>query len=129
MAKNLVENLPGGRLNAEQRGYIFIAPQPKKSGEILYTNDLECRSVAGILALQMRIAKAVGGHLADAIVGQSNFQDWITAEGVNDRLRLLDDRAAELQTSCSLSERDDRRGGDPGFRSAAQIVLCRIKAS
>ena len=30
MAKNLVEQVPGGRLNAAQRGYLFIAPKPKK---------------------------------------------------------------------------------------------------
>ncbi len=96
MAKNLVENQPGGHLNAQQRGYIFIAPQPKKSGEILYTNDPSVDPSQAFGAANANY-KAVGGHLADAIVGQSNFQDWITAEGVNDRLRLLDERAAELQ--------------------------------
>ena len=97
MAKNLVENLPGGHLNAEQRGYVFIAPQPKKSGEVLYTSDPNVDPSQAFGAANANY-KAVGGHLADAIVGQSNFQDWITAEGVNDRLRLLDERAAELQT-------------------------------
>jgi predicted acylesterase/phospholipase RssA len=96
MAKNLVENQPGGHLNAEQRGYVFIAPQPKKSGEILYTNDSNVDPSQAFGAANANY-KAVVEHLAEAMIGQSEFQDWITAEGVNDRLKLLDKRAGELQ--------------------------------
>jgi hypothetical protein len=97
MAKNLVENQPGGHLNAEQRGYIFIAPQPKKSSEVLYTNDPNVDPSQAFGAANANY-KAVVEQLAGAVIGQSEFQDWITAEGVNDRLRLLDERAEELQT-------------------------------
>jgi len=50
------------------------------------------------------------------VVGQSEFQDWITAEGVNDRLRLLDQRADELQT---LFLSGDDRATSPAAPDAA----------
>ena len=96
MAKNLVEKQPGGRLNADQRGYIFIAPQPKKSENIPYTTDPSA-DPSQAFGTANAIHKGVVERLAGAVIGQSEFQDWITAEGVNDRLRVLDERAGELQ--------------------------------
>src|SRR5205085_12247624 len=36
-------------------------------------------------------------HLASSVVGQSEFQDWSVAEGFNDQIQLLNERAVELQ--------------------------------
>jgi predicted acylesterase/phospholipase RssA len=92
MAKNLVENVPGGRLNATQRGYLFIAPKPKRSEEVKNSPDPN----EGFNAANANY-KVLASRLADSVIGQSEFQDWSVAEGYNDQLRLLDERAAELQ--------------------------------
>jgi len=97
MAKNLVENQPDGHLTADQRGYIFIAPQPKTSQSLAYTTDANADAAKALGSANADYKVVVEG-LAGAAIGQSEFQDWITAEGVNDRLRLLDQRADELQT-------------------------------
>ena len=36
-------------------------------------------------------------RLIGVIFGQAGFQDWITAEGLNERIKLLDKRASELK--------------------------------
>jgi hypothetical protein len=92
MAKNLVEQVPGGRLNAAERGYLFIAPKQKTSGEIKNSPDPNI----GFSAATANY-KELGLRLASSVVGQSEFQDWSVAEGYNDQLRLLDERARELQ--------------------------------
>lgn len=93
MAKNLVELIPGGRLNATARGYLFIAPHPKTSGEAKYSPD----PAAGFSAANANF-KTLAFRLADSVVGQAEFQDWSVAEGYNDRLTLLNRRADQLQT-------------------------------
>jgi hypothetical protein len=97
MAKNLVEMLPGGHLNADQRGYLFVAPQPKKSEDVPYTTDLNADSGTFLGAANANY-KALIERLAGSVIGQSEFQDWIVAEQVNDKLRLLDERAGQLQS-------------------------------
>ena len=96
MAKNLVERLPGSRLDAENRGYLFIAPQPKTSSAIAYTNDAAADPAKAFGSANANY-KAVAERLAGAVLGQSEFQDWIEAERINEHLRLLDQRAGELQ--------------------------------
>ena len=96
MAKNLVENQPGGRLNADQRGYLFIAPRPKSSSNLPFTTDAKA-DPANAFGSANANYKGVVERLVGAVIGQSEFQDWMTAEDVNDRLRLLDRRAGELQ--------------------------------
>jgi len=96
MAKNLVDTLPGGHLNAEQRGYLFIAPQPKTSEDIPYTTDPNADPGKAFGAANANY-KALVERLAESVIGQSEFQDWVMAEQVNDKLRLLDTRACELQ--------------------------------
>lgn len=93
MAKNLVEQVPQGRLNSAERGYLFIAPKQKSSSAVKNS----CNPAEGFDAATADY-KVLASRLADAVVGQSEFQDWSVAEGYNDKLRLLDDRAAELQT-------------------------------
>jgi predicted acylesterase/phospholipase RssA len=92
MAKDLVEKVPGGRLNAADRGYLFIAPKPKASGDVKYSLD----PATGFSAPTANY-KALAFRLADSVVGQAEFQDWSIAEGTNDRLALLNERADELQ--------------------------------
>jgi len=92
MAKNLVEQVPGGRLNADQRGYLFIAPKQKSSSVVKNSPD----PAVGFDAATANY-KVLASHLADSVIGQSEFQDWSVAEGYNDQLLLLDERAGELQ--------------------------------
>jgi predicted acylesterase/phospholipase RssA len=97
MAKNLVEMLPGGHLNADKRGYLFIAPHPKTSEDVPYTTDPNADPVKYFGAANANY-KGLVGRLAESVIGQSEFQDWMVAEQVNDELRLLDKRAGQLQT-------------------------------
>jgi hypothetical protein len=92
MAKNLVENIPGGRLNADQRGYLFIAPKQKNSTAVKNSPN----PARGFDAATADY-KILASRLADSVVGQSEFQDWTVAEGYNDQLLLLNERADELQ--------------------------------
>jgi hypothetical protein len=92
MAKNLVEQVPGGRLNAADRGYLFIAPKQKNSDEVKNSPDPDTGFSAATADY-----KELGFHLASSVVGQSEFQDWSVAEGYNDQLSLLNERASELQ--------------------------------
>jgi Patatin-like phospholipase len=92
MAKNLVENIPGGRLNADQRAYLFIAPKQKSSTAVKNSPN----PALGFDAATANF-KILASRLADSVVGQSEFQDWSVAEGFNDQLELLNARAGELQ--------------------------------
>jgi predicted acylesterase/phospholipase RssA len=92
MAKNLVELVPGGRLNSSQRGYLFIAPKQKSSSAVKNSPN----PTVGFNAATADY-KILASRLAESVVGQSEFQDWSVAEGFNDKLILLDQRAAELR--------------------------------
>jgi hypothetical protein len=95
MAKNLVERTTNGRLEAENRGYLFIAPKPKTSGEIPYTTDPTAKVGQAFGAANANFAN-LGLRLSESVIGESQFQDWIAAEGINDKLALLDTTAANL---------------------------------
>jgi len=96
MAKNLVELLPGGHLTAMDRGYLFIAPQPKTSQEIQYTADPKADPSTAFGAA-VADYKVVLERILLSVMGQAGFQDWIMAESVNKKLHLLDERADQLQ--------------------------------
>lgn len=96
MAKNLVERLPGGHLNANRRGYLFVAPQQKTSEEVPYTTASSADPGKFFGAANANY-KALIQRLAESVLGQSEFQDWAMAESVNDKIRLLDERADQLQ--------------------------------
>ena len=96
MAKNLVDILPGGHLDAEQRGYLFVAPQPKKSSEVPYTTSASADPGSAFGSANANY-KGVVQRLAESVIGQAAFQDWIVAEQVNENLKKLDDRASQLQ--------------------------------
>jgi Patatin-like phospholipase len=92
MAKNLVERVPGGRLDSSRRGYLYIAPRQKNSSAVKNSSN----PVLGFDATTADF-KILASRLADSVIGQSEFEDWSVAEGFNDKLRLLDMRASELQ--------------------------------
>jgi hypothetical protein len=91
MAKNLVEEIPGGRLNPYQRGYLFIAPRQKRSTAVRNSPD----PALGFDAATANY-RILASRLADSVFGQSEFQDWSVAEGFNDQIVLLNERADEL---------------------------------
>ncbi len=83
IAKNLVD-LNDKHLNQEKRYYLFVSPHAKDPR----ANDSFHSAGADYFHLTQR--------LAGVILGQSGFQDWITAKGVNERIKLLDQRASGL---------------------------------
>jgi patatin-like phospholipase len=97
MAKNLVEQAPGGRLNSDERGYLFIAPKQKSSSAVKNSPN-PADPKAPYFNSATADYKALASQLATSVIGQSEFQDWSVAEGYNDQLLLLDERAAELQS-------------------------------
>jgi predicted acylesterase/phospholipase RssA len=96
MAKNLVDMLPCGHLDAEQRGYLFVAPHPKTSSQVPYTTSASADPASAFGSTNANY-KGVAERLAESVVGQAAFQDWIVAEQVNENLKKLDERACQLQ--------------------------------
>jgi hypothetical protein len=84
IAKNLVD-LIDRHEDQDQRFYMFVSPQAKDPN----ANDNFHEENADYLHVIQR--------LLDVVVGQSGFQDWITAKGVNKRIALLDERADGLK--------------------------------
>jgi hypothetical protein len=93
MAKNLVE-LIDLHMHQEKRFYLFVSPHAKDP----IANDSFHAASADYLHLLKR--------LMEVLLGQSGFQDWITAKGVNQRVALLDARAAGLKNAILLKEID-----------------------
>jgi len=83
IAKNLVDLLDEHR-NQECRYYLFVSPHAKDDGP----PDAFRASGADYFHMLAR--------LVSALVGQAGFRDWIRAEDVNDRIRLMDERAEGL---------------------------------
>jgi predicted acylesterase/phospholipase RssA len=84
MAKNLVDLIPG-HLDQERRFYLFVSPHAKDASEV----DSFSEQQADYAHLLARLVKVV--------IGQSGFRDWITAQQINERIHLLDDRASGLK--------------------------------
>jgi hypothetical protein len=84
MAKNLVD-LIDFHLHQDSRYYLFVSPHAKDPN----TNDSLRAGNADYFHLILR--------LISVAVGQSGFQDWITAKDVNASLTLLDQRAKGLR--------------------------------
>jgi predicted acylesterase/phospholipase RssA len=82
MAKNLVD--PIDEHVQEQRFYLFVSPHAKDPTPTVFPSSK---------ADYFQMAKRLIGVAA----GQAGFQDWITARGVNERVRRLDERADELK--------------------------------
>ncbi len=84
MAKNMVDEIDDHQ-DQESRFYLFVSPNAKDST----ANDNFHQGNADYVHLVQR--------LISVIFGQSGFQDWITAEGLNARIKLLDERAGGLK--------------------------------
>jgi hypothetical protein len=84
IAKNLVDMIDV-HIHQRSRFYLFVSPHAKDP----QTTDSFHANSADFLHLLQR--------LIDVVMGQSGFQDWITAKGFNDRVALLDERANGLK--------------------------------
>jgi hypothetical protein len=82
MAKDLVDEADN-HIDQENRFYLFVSPHAKDPAP---DNYHEANGDYLHLALQ----------LITAVSGQAGFRDWITAEGVNERVKLMDTRATGL---------------------------------
>jgi hypothetical protein len=67
--------------------------------------------------------KAVLFRLFSSIMGQAGFQDWITAESVNDKLRLLDQRADENAITFMPCRPSNLHGRYLSLKSSEWAVL------
>jgi hypothetical protein len=105
MAKNLVD-LIDSHLDQQNRFYLFVSPHAKDPD----ANDAFRAANADYFHLVLR--------LLEVIMGQSGFQDWITAKGVNQRIALLDARADGLKDAI-LAGRIDL----PCLATTAQSLL------
>lgn len=83
MAKRLV-NAIDNHWNNKSRFYLFVSPHSRNSSA-----DSSFREVNADYFHMMR-------RLAKVLLGQSEFQDWITAVEMNEQIALLDARAAEI---------------------------------
>lgn len=93
IAKNLVDLIDGHR-QQDSRFYLFVSPHAKEPN----TNDTFHAATADHFRLVLR--------LVSVAIGQSGFQDWITAGGVNERLAILDDRAEGLKQAIRQGKID-----------------------
>jgi len=83
MAKNLVDQNDQHRGN-DNRFYLFVSPSPMEGKQ-----DLDLTEESTTLA-------HIGGRLIDIYMGQAVFRDWITVQDLNDKIELLNQRAAGL---------------------------------
>jgi hypothetical protein len=84
MAKNLVDEIDGHD-DQDSRYYLFVSPNAKDAT----ANDNFHEANADYLHLLQR--------LVSVVIGQAEFQDWITAENFNAKIQLLDERATSLK--------------------------------
>jgi hypothetical protein len=82
MAKNLVD--PIDEHVEPQRFYMFVSPHEKDPSPVEFS-----ASEANYFHMAKRLI-GVG-------TGQAGFEDWITANGVNERISKLDERANQLK--------------------------------
>lgn len=84
MAKNLVDEIDSHD-DQDSRYYLFVSPNAKDAT----ANDNFHEANADYLHLLQR--------LVSVVIGQAEFQDWITAENFNAKIKLLDERATGLK--------------------------------
>jgi hypothetical protein len=83
MAKNLVDEIDKHWYN-DSRFYLFVSPHGRTSS----ADSSFCEVNADYFQMMKRWAKV--------LLGQSEFQDWITAVEMNEQIALMDARASEL---------------------------------
>ncbi len=105
MAKNLVD-LMDCHQDQEDRFYLFVSPHAKDPENA----DGFHEANADYVHLMRR--------LIDLVLGQASFQDWITAGRMNERVALLDLRAAGLKDAIIAKEIDV-----PALATTAQSLL------
>jgi hypothetical protein len=105
IAKNLVDAIDNHH-DQEGRYYLFVSPNAK--------DDAPNPSFSAANADYPRMV----ARLLKVVIGQAGFHDWITAEAVNHRIALLDERAGELKDAI-------RRGDIPvaPFQATATALL------
>ncbi|HVT92709.1 MAG TPA: patatin-like phospholipase family protein [Bryobacteraceae bacterium] len=91
MAKDLVD--PIDCHLQEKRFYLFVSPHAKDPKPVEFTTQ----DANYIQTLKRLVSLAAG---------QSGFEDWIKAQQVNERVRLLDDRALGLKNAILAGEID-----------------------
>ena len=98
LAKNLIDDLVGKRLaagdtdaynDADSRLYLFVSPHSLRSGVS-----------KGFTAAKANFARMTD-ELARTYVRQAEFQDWITAEQLNQQVNILDERAKQLANALA----------------------------
>jgi len=72
--------------DADERLYVFVSPNEVKSSADDYQAD------------EISLAKMLP-DIASVYLRQAAFHDWIMAEGVNQKIKILDNRAEELATA------------------------------
>ena len=94
LAKNLVDTIDDHQ-NVDSRFYLFVSPGARNS-----------TAAAGFSADGANY-KMVLQQLLGAVFQQSRFHDWITAESVNEKLRIFNDRALELKQALVARSLDN----------------------
>jgi hypothetical protein len=107
MAKNLVDLIDCHR-DQDNRYYLFVSPHAKDPD----TNDSLHAGNADYFHLITR--------LVSVAIGQSGFQDWITAKDVNARIALLDDRAKGLRDAIKPP---DPKIDVPALKTTSESIL------
>ena len=91
MAKNLVDAIDKHWHN-DSRFYLFVSPHGRTSS----ADSSFCEATADYFQMMKRLAKV--------LLGQSEFQDWITAVEMNEQIALMDARARELAEKLRSGE-------------------------
>jgi hypothetical protein len=86
MAKNLVDKIDDHR-NIDTRFYLFVAPGAKGSG---MNNTFRAADADFLNTIK---------QLGMAVFQQARFHDWIMAEDLNAKIRLLNERATGLESA------------------------------
>lgn len=105
MAKNLVDEIDSHD-DQESRYYLFVSPNAKDAT----ANDNFHEANADYLHLLQR--------LVSVVIGQAEFQDWITAESFNTKIKLLDQRATGLKDAILAGNIDV-----PALQTTADALL------
>ncbi len=84
LAKNLVDEIDEHQ-DVEHRRYLFVSPGARLSTRLNGFAEGNANVKTTLVAIM------------EAIFNQARFHDWITAEAVNDRVRLFDLRAEQLR--------------------------------
>lgn len=101
--------------DADDRIYVFISPNEVRS------------SVADRRADAISLSKMLP-DLADVYFRQAAFHDWIMAETVNQKIRLLDQRAKDLQQALAGGRIADVAGFSKAADNLDDLLLQKGKA-